>query len=190
MCRRPAKLNKMLCLILPEIEGYDDVTEQFFTLPSLKIRLEHSLYSLSEWEQKYEKPFLSKTPKTNQEMLYYFHCMLLDKADDINWIKRLTKNDFDRISSYISAPMTATTIREPPGRKQNNRVLTSEVLYCYMIGLGIPFECQYWHLNRLLTLIRVCQIEFGPKQKMSNAEILNQNQKINRQRLKQYNTRG
>ena len=31
----------------------------------------------------------------------------------------------------------------------------SELIYWYMSQLGIPFECDKWNLNRLLTLIRL-----------------------------------
>ena len=181
----------MLTLRLPEVEGYDDVLGEFFLLPQMVLQLEHSLYSISKWEQKFEKPFLSSEHKTGQEMYYYFCCMRVDCSDeDYGWVRRLTSEDVENINKYISAKMTATTIREIPGQKRNSAVLTNEVIYSRMAILGIPFECQYWHLNRLLTLIRVCQEMVSPQKKIPKQELIRQNQDLNRRRLAQFNTTG
>lgn len=180
----------MLKLLLPEIECYDNKIEEFVILPEKQILLEHSLYSLSKWEQTYEKPFLSKETKTREEMLYYIYCMRVDDTDDDTfWLQRLSSKDIAQIEAYLSAKMTATTINDLSSNKRGP-LITSEVLYARMAILGIPFECQHWHLNRLLTLIRVCIIETSPPKKMSNRAILNQNRDINLQRLKKYNTTG
>ena len=179
----------MLLLTLAETECYDERFGEFYTLSKEQISLEHSLWSLSKWEQKYEKPFLSKDVKTRDEMLYYITCMRMDNVSDNEWVRRLTSSDVNKITDYISSKQNATIIKEPGTNKQGP-LLTAEVIYARMAILGIPFECQYWHLNRLLTLIRVCIIETNPPKKMSNKAILNQNRDINRQRLKKYNTTG
>lgn len=179
----------MLKIVLPEIEGFSDSTEEFYTIPETVVRFEHSLVSLSKWEQKFEKPFLSSVEKTKEEIFYYFICMELDDQDPRDWLSRLTQKDVAQIVDYISKNMTATTIKETPSKK-NGRILTSEVIYAQMVCLGIPFECQHWHLKNLFTLIRVCQIEMSPPKKMSSNEVLAQNQSLNRARLKQLKTKG
>ena len=69
------------------------------------------------------------------------------------------------IMQYINDPMTATTIKDTPG-KRNNELITSELIYYWMVALEIPFECEKWHINRLLTLIKICNIKNQPAKNM------------------------
>ena len=178
----------MISIKLAKRETYDATNNEFIELPEKTIHLEHSLVSISRWESKWCKPFLSKNNKTHNELIDYIKCMSDEPINDAD-VLRLTSNDVERINNYINAPMTATTITERNGRP-SNAIITSELLYFAMINNNIPFECQHWHLNRLIMLIRVCNVKGAEPKKMSKREIYNQNRSLNAARKKQMGTKG
>lgn len=179
----------MLEISIPGCEYYDEAKGEFFTLRDVTLKLEHSLISLSKWESKWCKVFLSKEDKSYEETIDYIKCMTLNQNVDPLVYEHLTKENVDAINAYISAPMTATHINDP--NKSNSREqITSELIYYWMIAQNVPFECQKWHLNRLLTLIRVCSIKNSPPKKMSNKEIMSRNAALNAARRKKLNTKG
>lgn len=179
----------MLEITIPRRTFFKESTSEFIEFNEVKLKLEHSLISLSKWESKIKKPFLSDKNHTKSEMFYYIECMSLDPSIDSMVFKTIPDGFFNTICEYIEDSMTATTISD--NSKDSNRdIITSELIYYWMIELGIPFECQKWHLNRLLTLIRVCSIKKGPQKKMSRREILEQNRRLNEQRRKQGKTKG
>lgn len=171
-------------------EEWDDVKQEF--LPPAKdttITLEHSLYTISLWEAKWEKPYLGMQKKTAEEMLDYIKCMTIEDVDD-NIFDRLTPENQKVINDYIVAPMTATTIQNPK-KSPSRKVTTSEELYYQMIALHIPVEFEHWHLNRLLTLIQVCSIKSDPNpKKMSRAEMARQRASLNAKRRAALKSRG
>ena len=179
----------MLTISIPGYELFNDVTQEFIVEDERVIKLEHSLLSISEWESRWNKPFLSNAPKTNEEILDYVKCMTITEEVPDTAYLYISKEQFKMINDYISAPMTATTITEPPS-KGSREIITSEVLYYYMISCNIPFECEKWHLNRLLTLIRVCSVKNQPAKKKPMAEVINSNASLNSARKKQLNTKG
>jgi len=181
----------VLHITVPAREFYDESTEEFITTKEQTIIMEHSLISLSKWEAKWKKPYLSDAPKTNEEVIDYLRCMTVGPKNlDPNVYAALTKENLEEISAYIQDPMTATTINEqkrPGGRE----ILTSELIYYYMIAQNIPVEFEKWHLNRLIMLIRVCAIKNDPKkEKMSRSAIMKQNKALNAARRARYGTRG
>jgi hypothetical protein len=179
----------VLTILLPGQELYDEKQEQFITLESIELKLEHSLVSLSKWESIHEKPFLGRDEKTDEEVMDYIRCMILTPDVSPNITDRFTPGEISRIHSYIEAKMTATWFSEkhtPPSRE----VITSELIYYWMIAFQIPMECENWHLNRLLTLVRVCNIKNQPPKKMSKHELARRNRELNAQRRAQFNTRG
>lgn len=181
----------MLLIEIPiNPEGWDEVKEEFVSAEVKTLSLEHSLVSLSKWESKWNKPFLGKDEKTFEETLDYIKCMTLTKNVDPSVYEHLTSENIKQINEYIGAKMTATTFSQEPGGKKNSEIITSELIYYWMIALQIPFECQKWHLNRLLTLIRVCNIKNQPPKKMSRREIMSRNAALNAARRKQFNTNG
>ena len=181
----------MLLIEIPiNPEGWDEVKEEFVPTEVKTLSLEHSLVSLSKWESKWNKPFLGKDEKTFEETLDYIKCMTLTKNVDPSVYEHLTSENIKQINEYIGAKMTATTFSQEPGGKKNSEIITSELIYYWMIALQIPFECQKWHLNRLLTLIRVCNIKNQPPKKMSRREIMSRNAALNAARRKQLNTNG
>lgn len=181
----------MLEIVLPKTEMYDSETSKFIDVEEVTLRLEHSLISLSKWESIYEKPFLDEEPRTQEESLAYIHAMSLDDIS-IETLNRLTQIQMNEIGAHIAAKKTATFFndlseKKPGGRKS---VITSELIYYWMISYGIPFECQYWHLNRLMTLIKVCNNKNAPEQKMSRKDTMARNKMLNEQRKAQFKTKG
>lgn len=180
----------MLQIKIPAIEEWDEVKEEFVYAKEQTLQLEHSLVSLSKWESKWCKPFLSNKEKTQEETLDYIRCMTITQNVDPEVYSRLTNENILQINDYINAPMTATTFSKDNNGKRNNETITNEIVYYWMITLGIPSEYQKWHLNRLLTLIRVCNIKNQPPKKKSKSEIFAQNAALNAARKRQLNTRG
>ena len=171
------------------MEYYDEEKNEFVYYDDHTIELEHSLVSISKWEAKWCKPFLTSTEKTAEEILDYVRCMTIDNELTLEEYARLTEDNLKAINEYIGSPMTATTFakeRNSGGRE----IITSEIIYYWMVALNIPFECQYWHLNRLLTLVKVCNIKNNPPKKMSKQEVLARNRALNEARKREMNTRG
>ena len=181
----------MLRIVVPmSPEGWDEELGEFVEPKTQVLQLEHSLVSLSKWESKWHKAFLSQKDKTPLEILDYVKCMTITQNVDSDVYRHLTKENFQEINEYINAPMTATTFAKDNGRGGSREVITSELIYYWMISLQIPFECQKWHLNRLLTLIRVCNIKNQPSKKMSKKDTASQYARLNAARRQQYNTKG
>lgn len=176
----------MLTITVPGMESYDPLTETFFTTKEQKLTLEHSLLSIAKWEAKWGKPFLDrKAPKTLEESRDYIRCMTITQNVDPLVYLALTEQNYNDILAYMENPMTATWFSQdsrPPGRE----IVTAEVIYYYMVALQIPFTCEKWHFNRLMTLIRVCNEKNKPPKKMGKKAIMSKNQALNaarRQRL-------
>lgn len=180
----------MLKLQIAEIELFDEENSRFISSPSYTLKLEHSLVSLSKWESVFERPFLGSKERTTEETLVYIRMMDLGNETPPEVFDRLSKQHFDAINVYINAKMTATTINEHSKSGGLRETITSELIYYWMITLNIPFECQTWHLNRLLTLIRVCNFKNTPPRKMSRQELARRNTTLNQQRRKRLGTSG
>lgn len=180
----------MLTITILGKEYYDEKNEQFVYPYQQTLELNHSLVSLSKWESKWCKPFLSSKEKTYEETLDYIKCMVNTPNVDPDIFNYLSQKNVDDINNYIYAPMTATTVNDDKKGKKNSEILTSELIYYWMIALQIPFECQHWHLNRLLTLIRVCNVKNEPPKKMSKRETINRYAALNEARRKQLNSKG
>ena len=180
----------MLRIVIPECQLFNEETEEFVYTKEQTLQLEHSLVSLSKWESKWHKPFLGKDDKTFDETIDYIKCMTLTPNVDPNIYLFLTKENIKDINDYIGNPMTATTFSENGPNAINREIITSELIYYWMVALNIPFECQKWHLNRLLTLIRICNIKNQPTKKRSKSEIMSRNAALNASRRKQLNSKG
>lgn len=178
----------MLKLQVDETTLWNEKEETFMDIPKTSLQLEHSLVSLSKWEARWHKPFLS-TERTTEETLDYVKCMIMNNNVDPNVVYALSNDNINKIKDYIKDPMTATwfTKTNEDGERE---IVTSEIIYYWMISLQIPFECQKWHLNRLLTLIRVCNEKNAPKKNMSKKEIMERNRVLNEQRKAKYRSRG
>lgn len=183
----------MLEITVPASEGFNPATNEFIQYKEEKLTLEHSLLSIYQWESKYHKPFLG-TEKTNADIIDYIRCMTITKGVDPDVYQRLTSENIDQINNYISDPMTATWFSEdstPEGKaKKKNQVVTAELIYYWMIANQIPFECQKWHINKLLTLIRVCGEKNKPPKKISKKELSARNRSLNELRRAKFNSTG
>lgn len=183
----------MLTLIIPEITGWDEKREEFVVLEKEeKILLEHSLISISKWETKWKKPFLTDDPKTIEESVDYIKCMTVSKNVDPSIYERLRVNHIEEVNKYINESLTATWFGKDTNRddKSSKRTITSELIYCWMVIYHIPVSFEKWHISRLLTLIRVCKEEMAPSKKRSNIEIINERKAMNEARKKKWNTKG
>ena len=181
----------MLEITIPAMELYDDEKEEFVTNKTNQtIRLEHSLVSLSKWESKWHKAFLTDEKKTHEEIVDYIKCMTLTQNVDPVVYNFIDDRILNKIYSYIEDSMTATVFYNEEKKGGRKETVTSELIYYWMVALNIPFECQKWHLNRLLTLIKVCTIKSQPAKKMSKREIQSRNAALNAARRKKLNTKG
>ena len=180
----------MLEITLPKRELWDEKNERFIDINEQTLRLEHSLVSLSKWESKWCKPFLSSQSKTYEELLDYIQTMTITQNVDPKQYLYIDDNSLLQIKNYIEAPMTATTFSDNDKGKKSREIVTAELIYYWMIALQIPFECQKWHLNKLLTLIKICSIKNEPPKKMSQRELLKRNTALNEARRKKLNTKG
>jgi hypothetical protein len=180
----------MLTIIVNEEEVFDERTSTFETLKGATIHLEHSLISLSKWESKYQKPFLSAEEKTVEEIFGYIEAMVISEEVQTEILYRLSSSDITKIQQYIDSSQSATTFGMMPDRKGPQEVITSELIYYWMVAYTIPFECQYWHINRLFALIRICNIKNSPPEEVSRHEIAARNRELNEQRRKELGTSG
>lgn len=182
----------MLDITISGKELYDEIREEFIHTNPCTIRLEHSLVSLSKWESKHRKPFLrSRNELTRDEMIDYVRCMTITQNVPQDIYYSLSDKQINEIFQYVDDPMTATWFsdnktKSPPSRE----VITSEIIYYWMTSCDIDWKAEKWHLNRLLTLIRVCNAKNGNSGKMNKRDIMKQNREINAARRKMGRTSG
>jgi hypothetical protein len=175
---------------IPGPEYWDPEKEEFINDKGWTFTIEHSLVSLRKWEAKYKKPFLTKEPKNYEELVDYIRFMTVTQNVNPEAYKHLTKKQFDEIQKYIDDPMTATWFSGEKKGGLRGSVVTAEIIYFWMIAQNIPFECQKWHLNQLLTLIKVCNAKNSKPQKMGTKEMLSQRAALNAARRKRLGSRG
>jgi hypothetical protein len=180
----------MLRITVPASDVWDETNEEFVKLKEHSLCLEHSLVSLSKWEATWCKSFLHTKDFTYEQFIDYIKCMTITQnvSDDV--YLRLTNDNVNRIRDYINAPMTATTFSKTPRGGRNNEIVTSELIYYWMIVHNIPKECEKWHLNRLMTLIQVCNVKNSKPKKMSRKQLMSRNAQLNAARREQFNTNG
>lgn len=182
----------MLKITIPYTELFNEETNEFTYIKEQTITLEHSLVSLHKWEKKWGIPFLGKGDKTDEQVIDYIRCMTITPNVDDNAYYALTPEQVNTISEYIDSPMTATWFSDRVRQHKNGgrETITAEIIYYWMLSFGIWYECRKWHLNQLLTLIRVCNEKNSPSKKMSRKEILKDNTALNAQRRAKLKTKG
>lgn len=183
----------MLTIKVESRSFFDEEKSEFVDVQGTTLQLEHSLISISKWETKWHKPFLGPEKKTAEQTLDYIRMMTVNKVADDTIYYGLTNDQLEKINSYIADSATATSFVENGPKVKNahsREIITSELIYYWLIAYNIPFECQKWHLNRLLTLVRVCEIKNRDPKKMNRGEILKRNHALNEERLKKLGTTG
>lgn len=176
-------------IVIPKQELWDEENYKFVNLKEQKIAIEHSLISVSKWESKWHKPFFSKEEKTAEMTLDYIRFMTITSNVDPEVYKYLSNENLKEIREYMEDSYSATTFKDT-NKHYRNEIITSELIYYDMIYWGIPFECEKWHINRLLTLIKICSIKGQKQTGMSQKDIMSQNAAINAARRMKHNTRG
>lgn len=180
----------MLQITIPDGEFWDEKRQRFVIIKGQTLQLEHSLVSLSKWESKWNKAFFSKREKTTEEILDYIQCMTLTPDVRPEVYATLSEDNIAQIRDYISAPMTATVFPQDKQNANNRETTTSELIYWWMITLNIPFECQHWHLNRLLTLVRVCNVKNASPKRTSKRDLVSRYAAQNAANRRRFGSRG
>ena len=180
----------MLKITIPAVEEWDEARQEFISTKETELCFEHSLVSISKWESKWHKHFIGNKDLTSEMLIDYIRCMTLTQNVNPEVYYAMNDDIITQIKNYIDDAQTATWFAESNEKKYSRDIITSEIIYYWMIALQIPFECQKWHLNRLLTLIRVCNEKNQPEKKMSQAEVMRRNRELNDARRRALNTRG
>lgn len=180
----------MLEIVIHGGEFFDDGNGRFIQVKEQTLKLEHSLVSLSKWEARWHKAFLTREPKTTEESVDYIRCMTITQNVNPDVYAAITPEILKEVSAYIDASMTATTFPSDRKGRGSREIITAEIIYYWMICENIPFECQKWHLSRLLTLINVCRAKNAPQKKMSRKEIMAKNRALNASRRRKTHSRG
>ena len=179
----------MLDIVIPAKEWFNEQTLEFVQMREQHLRLEHSLISISKWESKFKKPFLS-SEKSTYEVIEYVRCMTLTQNVDPSVYLNLTEGNFKEIGDYINDPMTATTFKKMPSKRGPKEIVTAELIYYWMISFNVPLECEKWHLNRLLTLLQVFAIKQEQPKKLSQKELAARHRSINAANRAKFHTKG
>lgn len=180
----------MLQITVPASEWWDEKNEMFVNNKECTLQLEHSLVSLAKWESKWKKPFISSEAKTFEETIDYIRCMTINQNVDSDVYKSLTDDNIKKVKDYINDSMTATTFTKHNASKHNSEAITAELIYYWMISLNIPIKFEKWHLNRLMTLIHVCDLKNQPEKKQSMKERMSTNAALNAARRQRFNSKG
>jgi len=180
----------MLTITILGDEHYNEVTNEFSYHDNFVLELEHSLVSVSKWESKFIKPFLTDDPKTPEEMVYYIECMILTENYPEGILDRLSQKNVSEINEYIASPQSGTVFKETKQYRKNPELISSELVYYWMVAYKIPFICETWHLNRLFALVRICSIKNDTGNKKSPREQAQSNAQLNEERKRQFNTSG
>lgn len=183
----------MLELHIKSRELWDSENDQFVYIDECDLKLEHSLVSISKWEAKYHVSFINTKDKTAEQTFDYIRMMIIGKVPSDEVLASLTNEQIQQISDYINNPMTATTFskedeEEIEAKKKKNKFTTSEEIYYWMTAENIPFECQYWHLNRLIALVKICAIYNKPKddkpKKLTSTDLVSRRARMEAARKK------
>lgn len=182
----------MLQITITFDEQYDSKENRFFTPKAQTLTLEHSLVSISKWESKWEKPFLSSEKKTKEEIIDYIRCMTITQNVDPKIYYYIPSSELKKINDYISRPMTGTKFSNygEQQKKKSNKAISSEEIYFAMFSYGIPIECEKWHISRLFVLLKIFEIRTSPKKKMSKSDIYSRNAQLNAARRNALNSKG
>lgn len=168
-------------LELKVIDGEHEVVLEF----------EHSLLSLSKWESKHKKPFLASTAKKHEEMIDYFGDMLVTPGVSPTLVYRLPPEQLDALTDYINESRTASSVPKDNDSKGVVEIVTSELIYYWLVALEIPFHpVETWHLTRTMMLIQITNFKKQPPKKRNPRELLNDWASLNQRNKERFGTTG
>ncbi len=180
----------MLTITVLGGEAFNEETQEFSYPEAVELELEHSLVVLQKWESKHEKPFLGGSEKTPEEVIDYVKMMIQTPGVNLDIVESFTQENFDQISAYMNAKMTATWFSDNPQGKKSSEVITAELIYYWMSSFSIPLEFEHRHINQLFTVLRIHSLKSQKPKKMSKSEALRQQRELNAQRKKELGSRG
>lgn len=160
------------------------------SLEAVELSFEHSLLSLSKWESHYKKAFFGKDDKSAEETAAYFRCMLVSENVPDDFLNRLSRDNITAISEYINDKQSATWFREEPNQKPGGEIVTSELIYYWLVQFNIPFEVESWHLNRLMTLVKIAGIKQTKPKPMSKTQQQEEYKRLNDERRRASGSSG
>lgn len=184
----------MLKIHIPAGEVWNSQEEIFETCKGYDLVLEHSLISISKWESKWHKAYLGPQEKTKEEIFDYIRCMIVTPGIPDNITKFITESNLREITDYMRNPMTATVFNSFEDNKPqapSKDTMTSEYIYFLLSSYRIPFrDVEKWHLNRLLTLIRICSIKNEPPKKSNPKHLAKSRSSLNAARRARSGSKG
>lgn len=187
----------MIEITIPKGQIVDDETGNVYRAEKdWTLVLEHSLISVQKWEAKWHVAFLNRGTRTFEQTIDYLRCMTLTPNVPEEIYYCIPEKEMKKVLDYVDDPMTATRVNDDSesqrgfGRKIGREVVTAEVIYYWMISLNIPAEYKKWHLNQLLTLIRVINAKNQPKKKRRMKDVLEEYRAINEANKARFHTEG
>lgn len=185
--------KQILHITIPGKENWDSVKEEFIYEEDAELYLQHSLVTVAEWEARWKISFLDTDNKTPEQITDYIKIMTINQNEvDDSVYKRLTKENLDEINRYLKDEMSATTITDhgTPESNGRNEIITAEIVYYWMFSHNVPVEFENWHFNRLITLLKTCNIKSNPDNKMTKQETAKMYAEMNKARRQKYNSKG
>jgi hypothetical protein len=176
----------MLSITVAPVKILDNKTGQEVEILGGRLCLEHSLLSISKWEEKTHKPFFSQEEMAAEDLLYYIECMTVNDVDKSIYLA-LTNSDISEIVEYMKDTHTATWFSKnsmPKPATTSSEAMTSELIYYYMSQVQLPIEMERWNINRLFVILRIAAIKSQPPKKMDRRTAAKSNAALNRARLK------
>lgn len=184
----------MFVLNIKEKVLWNEKDQEFVTISPYTIKIEHSLLSIRKWESKWHKPFMTQTQKTQAEQKDYVRCMTIGYELPEEVYATLDAQEMNEVFTYMNEPMTATWFSENDQKqaksKMGSETVTYEIVYYWMSKLNIPYDCEKWHINSLMTLIKVSMLKEQPSKKMSKRDVMSQNRALNEQRKAKMKSKG
>lgn len=180
----------MLEIVVPAKEFL--IGRRFINTKTTRLRLEHSLVSISKWEQTWKKPFINVGPANAEETIDYIRCMTITQNVDPMVYQALTPDNIKQVNDYIADPATASKFYDNELAKLQKKTnpkketMTSEKLYALMTQYRINWAAEKWHLNRLIAVIEYCNQMNTPPRKLNAQERA----AINRANRMKYKSKG
>lgn len=171
----------MFTIKIPPLEIFDDELEEFRQFGADEITFEHSLYTIARYEEATHKPYYD-TRSDEDNLFSYMPYMAIKPPKDPSAFFRIPQDELAKLKSWMEDSHTATWFSKDDDNSPEREIVTAELIYYWMTEYRIPFECERWHINRLMTLIQVCARKKSPPKQKSQAEIIREHRALNQKR--------